>query len=428
MQEDYLHYLWQYQKIGLKELRTQNGLPVRVIKPGSHNLLSGPDFFNSRLLIGEQEWAGNLEIHLRSSDWYMHGHENDPAYDNVILHVVWEHDVDVYRKDNTALPVVEIKDLVLPEALHSYENLCSGSSGRWINCENDIGDIEDFLMENWMERLYLERLEQKTILINSLLEKSAGDWEAVLFRMLAKNFGLNINGEAFLSIAASIPFPVIRKIRGNMLQLEAVLLGQAGLLEKEQEAPYYKQLKEEYHYLRRKFGLSGEGVLPVKYFRLRPDNFPEIRLVQLAAVYHRNPTLFGSLGKTTDLKEIYGLFNIQFEDFWSTHYTFSSSHAVRKKKFSNKFLDLLIINTIVPVKFTYARKKGQDIDEIISIVEAIAPEENQIIKRFKSLRSSCAGNAMQSQALLQLKKEYCEKNACLKCAVGIKILQKVPQI
>lgn len=427
MQEDYLHYLWKYQKLDHRALKTSDGYSVRVISPGIHNLLSGPDFFNSRLLIGDQEWAGNLEIHLRSSDWFMHGHENDPAYDNVILHVVWEHDVDVYRKDNTALPVVEIKDLVFPGALSSYEELCSGASNRWINCENDLQDVEDFLVENWLERLYLERLEQKTILINSLFEKSAGDWEAVLFQMLAKNFGLNINGEAFLSIAASIPFSVIRKVRHNLLQFEALLLGQAGLLDKENEEPYFRQLKEEYLYLMRKFSLSREGILPVKYFRLRPDNFPEIRLIQLATVYHRNRALFSSFGKASDVQEIYNLFNIQLNDFWSTHYTFSSSHSFRKKKFSKKFLDLLIINTLVPVKFSYLKSKGQDIEEIFTIIEAIAPEENQIIKKFNSLRPACSVNAMQSQALLQLKKEYCEKNACLQCTVGLKILQKVPQ-
>jgi len=288
MREDYLHYLWKYQKLDHRALKTADGSTVQVISPGAHNFLSGPDFFNSRLLIGDQEWAGNLEIHLRSSDWYMHGHENDPAYDNVILHVVWEHDVEVYRKDNSPLPTVEIKNLVLPEAVRSYDELCSKSSNRWINCENDLQDVEDLIMQNWLERLYLERLEQKTTLINTFLEKSAGDWEVVLFRMLAKNFGLNINGESFLSIAASIPFAVVRKTRGKLIQLEALLLGQGGFLEKQCEEPYFHQLKEEYIYLKHKFGLSREGILPVKYFRLRPDNFPEIRLVQLAAVYYEN--------------------------------------------------------------------------------------------------------------------------------------------
>ncbi|NJW51762.1 DUF2851 family protein [Salinimicrobium oceani] len=428
MREDYLHYLWQYQKLEHQALRTANGLAVKVISPGSHNLLSGPDFFNARLLIGDQEWAGNLEIHLRSSDWYMHGHENDPAYDNVILHVVWEHDVEVYRRDNSPLPVVEIKKLVLPEAVVAYDELCSGNSSRWINCENDLGEVDDFLVRNWLERLYLERLEQKTTLVNTLLGKSAGDWEAVLFQLLAKNFGLNVNGEAFLSIAASIPFAVIRKVRTDPFQLEALLLGQAGLLTLHNEDAYYLQLKTEYNFLCQKFKLSQKGVLPVKYFRLRPDNFPEIRLVQLAAVYHKNAALFSALRHISEAQTVYELFDVQLNDFWNTHYTFRSGHSFRRKKLSKKFLDLLIINTIVPLNFTYIKSLGGEMDQLLGVIAALAPEENQIINKFRTLRPGCAETALESQALLQLKNEYCDKNACLRCAVGLKILQKEPQI
>lgn len=428
MREDYLHYLWQFQKFKPQVLKTSDGFEVTVLSCGSHNSLSGPDFFNARLLIDGQEWAGNVEIHLRSSDWYMHGHENDPAYDNVILHVVWEHDVEVYRKDNSPLPVTEIKHLVSPGALRCYEELCSGVGSRWINCENDLPDIDDFLLQNWLDRLYVERLENKTKSINTLFEKSAGDWEAVLFQMLAKNFGLNINGDAFLSIASSIPYSVIRKSRGNIRQLEALLLGQAGLLEQENEEPYFLSLKQEYDYLKHKFNLSRNGILPLKYFRLRPDNFPELRLVQLAAVYHKHRTLFTVIQHCRTANEIYELFEISVSDFWNTHFTFVKSHSPRKKRLSKKFLDLLIINTVVPIKFSYLKSKGRDENEaVFDIMDAIAPEENNIIKRFRLLRPDLAVNARESQALLQVKKEYCDKNACLNCAVGLKILQKEPQ-
>lgn len=429
MREDYLHYLWQYQKFNHPQMKTSEGVEVKVISPGTHNHLSGPDFFNSRLSIGGQEWAGNVEIHLRSSDWYMHGHEQDPAYDNVILHVVWVHDVEVYRKDNSPLPVVEIRQLVDPDTVHSYENLCSNAGGRWINCENDFADIDDFLLESWLERLFVERLEKKTSLVNHFLERSAGDWEAVLFQMLAKNFGLNINGEAFRNIAGSIPFSVVRKSRGNLLQLEALLLGQAGLLEQECEEPYFLRLQEEYRFLTKKYRLDRGGVLPVKYFRLRPDNFPEIRLVQLASVYHSHSSLFSLLLKCSEVKDIYNIFNVEVSGFWNLHYTFSRSHAFRKKNFSRKFLDLLIINTVVPLKFTYIKSKGRDdFEEVFRILEAVACEENQVVNKFRSIRPGVAQNAGHSQALLHLKKEYCEQNACLRCAVGLKILQKEPQI
>ena len=409
-------------------MRTSEGLPVKVISPGTHNLLSGPDFFNSRLLIGNQEWAGNVEIHIRSSDWYMHGHENDPAYDNVILHVVWIHDVDVYRKDNSSLPVVEIKDLVHPETVTSYEELCSGTANRWINCENDLVHVDDFLLDNWLERLYVERLEQKSLRIKALFERLAGDWEAVLFHMLARNFGLNVNGESFLSIAASIPFPVVRKTRGNLLQLEALFLGQAGLLQNDFQETYAIALQKEYQYLKKKFGLEIQGVLPVKYFRLRPDNFPGLRLVQLAAVYHANPALFTALNKCREAEEVYKLFEVGVSDFWNTHYTFSKSHSFRRKKLTKKFLDLQIINTVVPLKFSYLRSRGkEDFEEVFDILEELPAEDNQIISRFNSLKPGIARNAQRSQALLQLKKDYCDKNACLSCAVGLKILQKEHQ-
>ena len=428
MREDYLHYLWQFQKFRFQELKTVDGFSVRVISPGVHNKLSGPDFFNSRLLIGTQEWAGNVEIHLRSSDWYLHGHETDPAYDNVILHIVWDHDVDIFRKNNSSLPVVELQNLVSPESLNSYENLCSGGSLRWINCEEDFPHVEEFFLNNWLERLYVERLEKKSALIDDLLLKSAGDWESVLFQMLARSFGLNVNGEAFLSIAASIPYSVIRKVGKNPLQLEALLLGQAGVLDKDHEDPYYFKLKEEYYFLKHKFGLGVAGVLPVKYFRLRPDNFPEIRLVQLAAVYHKQQSLFSALQKCCSPQQVYDLFEVELNDFWSTHYTFSRSHAVRKKKFSRKFLDLLIINTVVPLHFSYLKSKGKDgFEKVTSLIGAVAPEENEIVKKFNSLRPLAASKAIQSQALLHLKKEYCDKNACLSCAVGVKILQQQPQ-
>ncbi|MDX1601786.1 MAG: DUF2851 family protein [Salinimicrobium sediminis] len=428
MREDYLHYLWRYQKLDHQEMRTADGLHVKVISPGAHNLLSGPDFFNSRVLIGDQEWAGNVEIHLRSSDWYMHSHESDPAYDNVILHVVWVHDVEVFRKDNTSLPVVEICHLVAPETVNSYEDLCSNNGNRWINCQNDFGEVDDFFLNNWLERLYVERLEKKSLLIKHIFENLAGDWEAVLFKMLAKNFGLNINGDAFLSVAASIPFSVVRKLRGNRLQLEAIFLGQAGLLSGDCEEPYFLSLKEEYNYLRKKFGLNAQGVLPVKYFRLRPDNFPEVRLAQLAGIYNKHASLFNVLINCAQAKDLYKLLEVEVNDFWKTHYTFYKSHSPKRKALSTNFMDLLIINTVVPLKFCYARSKGKEEGwEEFSMIEAVAPEENQVIKKFSSLRPQVAENALRSQALLQLKNEYCDKNACLSCAIGVKLLQREPQ-
>jgi hypothetical protein len=427
MREDYLHYLWEFQKWQISNLSTTEGLPVTVLAPGIHNLLSGPDFFNSRVVIGGQEWAGNVEIHIHSSDWYRHGHEKDPAYDNVILHVVWQHDTEIFRKDQSVVPVLELQNLVAEETVGQYRDLVSAPSEKWINCEKDLSQIDAFVFDNWLERLYIERLETKSVLIFELLKRSAGDWEEVLFKLLAKNFGLNVNGDAFLSIAESIPFRVIRKCRNNRGKLEALFLGQAGLLEKEGEEIYFRQLREQYLFLKNKFSLTAEGVTPIKYFRLRPDNFPEVRLSQLADVYHRRQHLFSEVIKAEKSEALKELFKAEAAEFWATHYTFSKTHLVRKKQLSNNFRDLLVINSLVPLKFCYQKANGKEGDEsLLELLRYLPAEANKVVRRFNEIRPGCAENALNSQALLQMKREYCEKSRCLHCSLGLNILHRKP--
>lgn len=424
MQEDYLHYLWEFQKWQISGLFTTEGLPVTVLAPGMHNLLSGPDFFNSRVVIGGQQWAGNVEIHIHSSDWYRHGHEKDPAYDNVILHVVWKHDSDIFRKDRSVVPVLELQNLISEETLEQYRDLVSVSSERWINCEKDLPKIDAFVFDNWLERLYIERLEAKSVLIFELLRRSAGDWEEVLFKLLAKNFGLNVNGDAFLSIAGSIPFSVIRKCRKDRDDLEALFLGQAGLLEKEVEDPHFRKLREQYLFLKNKFSLTAEGITPVKYFRLRPDNFPEVRLSQLAVVYHRRDHLFSEVIKTENPEDLKELFKAEAAAFWRTHYTFSKTHPERKKQLSNNFLNLLVINSLVPLKFCYQKAVGKEGDVSWELMRQLPAEANRIITKFNEIRPGSAENALTSQALLQMKKDYCDRSRCLHCSLGLNILQR----
>ena len=429
MREDYLHYLWKYQKWKGTELKTSENIPVTVLSPGTHNLLSGPDFFNSRLVVGDQQWAGNVEIHINSSDWYLHGHEQDPAYDNVVLHVVWNHDLEIFRSDNSSIPVLELRSRVSKNALHQYEHLLEHANPKWINCEHDFADFEEFTLENWIERLYFEKLEQKTSFIFALLEKCKGDWEEVLFRMLARNFGLNVNGDAFFSIAGSIPFSVVKKCQKNREQLEALFLGQAGLLEGDVEEVYFQNLQREYSYLRKKYNLSREGILPVKYFRLRPDNFPELRLIQLATIYNRNSSLFAALQRASKVEDFQSIFSGEISEFWKSHYTFKKAHPKKQKKLTPSFVELLIINTLVPVKFCYLQKQGKENNELlVELMSLLQEEENQVIKRFNKMRPGTAKNALQSQALLHLKKNYCDKNRCLQCSLGLKLLQKEEEL
>lgn len=425
MKEDFLHYVWKFKKFDFLHAKTTNGEVLEIYQVGMHNQeQAGPDFFNAKIKIGAQLWAGNVEIHKRSSDWYAHHHEIDPAYDNVILHVVWEHDVEVYRKDNSPIPTLVLENIVQQNAINNYQNLLGIHANRWINCEPDFPDFTDFELNNWLERLYIERLEEKSKVINLILEQNANDWEAALFVMLAKNFGLNVNGEAFLSIARSIPFSVIRKIN-SLTQMEALLLGQAGLLYKPNEHPYYQLLKKEYEYLRHKFKLNHIGVLPISFFRLRPPNFPTIRLAQLAALYQRQKNLFQDLIHENKIKNIQKLFDLKASEFWDTHFNFENEVKSSPKRISKTLIDLIMINTLIPLQFAYAKYQGNvDPEKIFSLIKALPMEKNSISKGFNMLRPQTAKNALDSQALIQLKKQYCDKNQCLKCHLGLKLLQK----
>lgn len=417
MIEDFLHYLWKHKKIDVLNLKTTANETIEIVSAGEHNLNSGPDFFNAQLKIGNQLWAGNLEIHIKSSDWFLHNHETDKAYDNVILHVVWEHDTEVFRKNNTQIPTLELKNVVSKEILDNYHRLFNKKQ-KWINCENDFRNTDDFTINNWLERLYFERLERKSEDIEMLLKKYSNDWEAVLFIQLAKNFGLKVNGEAFLSLAKSIDFSVIRKMQSKLENLEALLFGQASLLESDVQDAYFLTLKKEYEFLKHKFKLSTQGVLPIQFFRLRPPNFPTIRLAQLASLYFKYQNLFSKIMSAKTKEAYYNLFSVSASEFWDTHYTFSTQSKRSKKKITKAFIDLLLINTILPLKFSYEKHLGKtNVDDIILLSEAIKSEKNNIIDSFNRLKK-VSTSSLTSQALIQLKNNYCDKNKCLQCAIG----------
>lgn len=421
MQEDFLHYIWKHKKFDLKHLKSESGEIIHIVSVGKHNLNSGPDFFNAKLKIGDQLWAGNVEIHVKSSDWFLHNHEQDNAYDNVILHVVWEHDTEVFRRNNSVIPTLVLKSHLSNTLINNYLKLFN-KQNTWINCEHDFANISDFTLNNWLERLYFERLERKATTIETLLKTSNNDWEAVLFKMLAKNFGLKVNGDAFLSVASSIDFSIIRKSQSSNETLEALLFGQAGLLNNPIELGYYKNLAETYTFLKQKFQIENRHVLPMKFFRLRPPNFPTIRLSQLARLYYEHHNLFSEVIATRTLNDFYKLFKVQTSSFWETHYTFEKTSKKTIKNTSKPFIDLLLINTILPIKFCYAKYKGEAIDgAILELINQIKSEKNSTISAFDALKP-VSRSAMHSQALIQLKTAYCDKNKCLQCAVGSSLM------
>lgn len=421
MKEDFLHYLWKFKKFDTLNLKTVNQEDVTIINTGNYLELAGPDFFNAQIKIGDQKWAGNVEIHLKTSDWYLHLHQKDPAYENVILHVVWEHDSDIYRKNNTEIPVLVLKQYVSSDTISNYNSLKSPKS--WIYCEKQIAGLPNFVFRNWQERLFFERLERKSQIIFELLKETNQDWEAVLFYLLAKNFGLNINGNAFLQMAKSIPFSIIRKESFQLENLEALFFGSVGLLDTDKEDVYFKDLKFRYFYLLHKYNIEKVYTEPVQFFRHRPDNFPTIRLAQLAGLYHKHQNLFSKIIMLKSATEIYEVFGVTSGLYWQNHYQFDKETSKKSKSLSHNFIDLVVINTIVPIQFAYSKVKDESMaEDLISILDGISPEKNAVIEKFKFFGVSCE-SAFQTQSLLQLKSQYCDTNGCMKCAVGVELLK-----
>lgn len=421
MKEDFLHYLWQNKKFDFANLQTSEGESLQILSSGHYLQQEGPDFFNAQIIIGNQKWAGNIEIHLKSSDWYAHRHETDANYDNVILHVVWENDTAIFRQNNTEIPVLVLQNYVDSDLIQHYQKLKTQKS--WINCEQDLQTIPQFVLTNWQERLFFERLERKSNPILELFQENNSDWEATLFCFLVKNFGLNTNGEVFLQLAKSIPFSVLRKESFEVQNLEALFFGQANLLVPTPEDTYGKELVIIYDYLSVKYQLPPKINLPVHFFRLRPDNFPTIRLAQLAMLLHLQRNLFSKIMDAKSINEIYQIFEVNVSDYWLNHYNFEKQSRFKSKFISKSFIDLILINTIIPFKFTYHHSLGNDVsDENIYFMEALQPEKNAIIDKFHEFGVK-ATSAFQTQTLLQLKTAYCEKGRCLQCVIGIELLK-----
>ena len=424
MREDVLQYIWQQQRFDKKCLTTSRKEALDILSVGQLNHQAGPDFFNARIVIDGQEWAGTIEVHLKSSDWYAHGHEVDRNYDSVILHVVLVDDADIFRRDGSKVPTLALQARISEALIASIEALFSNRKNAFINCAKDIGTIDTVFWRQWEERLFVERLQAKSKVIEGLLNETKNDWEAVLFFLLMKNFGLNKNGDAFLSIAKHIGFSTFKKVIQNPFSTESLLLGVSGLLEDDDMLyePYFKDLQKEYRFLVKKFQLSEYNGLRPVFFGLRPNNFPTIRLVQLAMLYAKQGSLFQALMSADSLNEYHNLFQITTSTFWETHYTFAKVSGKRVKKLTPAFVELILINTVVPLKFSYQRTQGkEDIEALMDLNLKLPPEKNSIISGFEKLGAFSA-SAFESQAKIQLFNEYCTPNRCVNCQIGIRLL------
>ena len=414
--------MWKNKLLLHDKLFTTQNEKVTIVNCGQSNDNSGPDFLNASLQIDQQLWYGNVEIHQKTSDWYAHEHETDTNYDAVILHVVYEDDVEVFMKNNKIIPTLELKGRIDEKLFQNYSSLISKKIN-WIACGNQISTIDSFIVNNWLERLFFERLEKKSESILILLKNVNNDYEAVLFQMLAKNFGLKVNGEAFLNLSTSFDFSVLRKVWFDELQLAALLFGQAGFLEEESEVSYFNELRNEYHYLKHKYSLNPIDKKYFQFFRIRPNNFPTIRIAQLIALYVKCHNLFSRLMEIKKPEEVYELLDVEVNIFWKTHYTFEKESKKSSKKLSKSFIDLLIINTIIPLKFVYCKSKNSlNENEILEMLESIHPEKNSIISNFEKLKVTIE-NSFKTQALLELYKGYCSKKRCLDCVIGNQLLK-----
>jgi len=424
MREDLLHYVWKNQRFPTKTtLKTTSNQWVEVIDVGQYNTSSGPDFFNARIRIAGQEWAGNLEIHLKSSDWYAHRHEKDMNYDNVILHVVWEDDVVIFRKDGSTIPTLALQNYVNHRLLSSYRALVFNGKRKFINCEKEVLTIDNMIWQKWQERLFVERLEHKSKLIQRLLVTSNNDWETVLFMLLMKTFGLNKNGEAFLSMAKHMGSSMIKKVIKDAFQLESLFFGLAGLLDKNEVTDtYYGRLQQEFRFLGNKFQLQEYlGQKPI-FHGLRPSNFPTIRLSQLASVYEKSPHLFGALMDANTMDDFFELFKVRASSYWDTHYTFGKESKNRRKTLTKSFVHLIVINTVIPIKFCYHQYLGKNqVAPLLEVLHELPAEKNYIVDRFQALGIT-SSTALDGQAKIQLYHSYCKVNRCLHCQVGADLL------
>lgn len=417
MTERLLQFIWQFQYFDKADLATTENESIRVSFAGQYNTNQGPDFSDANIRIGKTTWAGTVELHIKTSDWKKHNHQNDKNYNNVILHVVWEDD-----GMKSGIPVLELKGRVSKILLQRYEELMSNSS--FIPCDGSIHSVRQITWKSWKDRLLVERLLRKSKIADTCLQQNNYHWEETFWWLLARNFGMKINADAFEAIARSIPINILAKHKSQTHQLEALLLGQAGLLEAKFTDDYPKLLQREYKFLKEKYKLKPIHQ-PVHFLRMRPGNFPTIRLAQLAMLITESAHLFSKIKETAAVKDVVKWFDVTANDYWHYHYRFDEESGFKKKKLGAAMLDNIIINTVAPVLFAYGNYYDENKykENVLKWLEETAAETNSITKGFQSLGIENK-NAFDSQALIELKNEYCDKRRCLECGVGSKILRE----
>lgn len=423
MKEDFLHYIWNFKLFDTKNLKTSKFEGVKIIKSGQHNKDAGPDFFNAHIQIENTVWVGNVEIHTKSSDWNKHQHQFDNAYDNVVLHVVYENDEEILNSKNQVIPTLELKSIILENVIENYKNLNQSQS--WVPCAKQISAVDSFTINAWLERLAYERLERKSEEIKIILAQNTNDWESTFYQLLLKYFGLKVNALPFELLAQNTPLKVLEKHR-NRISIEAILFGQAGFLNETKEDDYYLKLQKEYDFLKNKFQLTPLDKSVWKFLRLRPYNFPTIRIAQIAQLITSKPRMFNQFLNANKLNDIQKMLNISASEYWDNHFNFdSTSKQKSSKKLGIQTINNLIINVVIPVIFVYGKTINDEeiVAKSLNWLEELKAENNSIISNWKAININ-PNNALQSQALIELKNNYCSEKKCLNCNIGNKLLKQ----
>lgn len=420
MKEELLHHVWKTKRFDLDDLKTVDGEKISIKNFGLHNHNAGPDFLNARVQIGDKLWAGHIEIHINASDWKKHLHQNDEAYNNVILHVVFNDDKPIANEKGQSLPTLELKDRIPEKYLTDYATLTQSLT--WVPCAQQLPKLDQSKWPFFLERVLIGRLMKKKERIDGLLQKTKNDWEEVLYRLILRYMGLKVNGSAFETLADQLPYAILKKQAESLEQKESILLGQAGILEPKDE--YTTRLSELYRHQKNKFALTPMTGVEWKFSRLRPANFPSVRMAQVATLYHQTPKLFNAFLHSDTIKSIEDLLDVTASPYWDRHYLpGKESSAHRKKKIGKTTKQVLIINAIIPLIFAYAITLQDEKlkEKALDLFSALPSEKNNIISRWKEHRV-IADSAAQSQALIELKTDYCDTYNCLNCQIGQQII------
>ncbi len=423
MNESFLHYLWQFQYFEKKDLHTSDGERITILKTGLLNSNAGPDFADAKIKINGMEWAGTVEIHIKSSDWYAHRHEMDGAYENVVLHVVWENDKPISRNDKTLIPTLELKHRVDESILREYKKLIN--SPTVIACEKSFPKVNEVVKLSMLDKALMQRLEDKAIQVGELMKMNKWDWEETTYQLLAKNFGFKVNADPFFQLAKSLPYKTIQK-QNQLLQVEALLFGQAGMLETKTKEEYISNLFREYHLLEQKYSLQNSKLNAAqwRFLRLRPANFPTLRLAEFASLLFSSKSIFSHLVSSNSYSSIAKIFSLDRSEYWNNHYRFGKKAKGLVPDFGESSIQNMLINTVTPLLVAYGKHKDEQlfIDRAIELLQQIPSEQNKITRTWGALGLKVK-TAFDSQALIELHNNFCQKRQCLNCAIGVSILK-----